>query len=90
MNSFSILKLNKNGYLEDILEKPTAKDYEFFKDKNGKIRVNMNLFKFNGSVFFEFLKNCPFDKLRDEKELPTAVLNLANDQLDSVLEIPKC
>ncbi|MDB0043145.1 sugar phosphate nucleotidyltransferase [Flavobacteriaceae bacterium] len=88
VNSFSILKLNKNGYLEDILEKPTAKDYEFFKDKNGKIRVNMNLFKFNGSVFFEFLKNCPFDKLRDEKELPTAVLNLANDQLDSVYGIP--
>jgi NDP-sugar pyrophosphorylase family protein len=88
VNSFSILKLNKNGYLEDILEKPTIKDYNFFKDKNGKIRVNMNLFKFNGSVFFEFLKNCPFDKLRDEKELPTAVLNLANDQLDSVYGIP--
>ena len=88
VNSFSILKLNINGYLEDILEKPTAKDYEFFKDKNGKIRVNMNLFKFNGSVFFEYLKNCPFDKLRNEKELPTAVLNLAKDQPSSVYGIP--
>ena len=28
INSFSILKLNSNGFLEDILEKPELKDYE--------------------------------------------------------------
>lgn len=88
VSSFSILKLNENGYLLDILEKPTPKDFEFFKDNVGKIRVSMNLFKFNGSVFFEYLKNCPFDKLRNEKELPTAVLNLAKDQPSSVYGIP--
>lgn len=88
VGSFSILKLNENGYLLDILEKPTPKDFEFFKDNVGKIRVSMNLFKFNGSVFFEYLKNCPFDKLRNEKELPTAVLNLAKDQPSSVYGIP--
>lgn len=88
VSSFSILKLNENGYLLDILEKPNPKDFEFFKDNYGKIRVSMNLFKFNGSVFFEYLKNCPFDKLRNEKELPTAVLNLAKDQPSSVYGIP--
>ena len=88
VGSFSILKLNENGHLLDILEKPTPKDFEFFKDNYGKIRVSMNLFKFNGSVFFEYLKNCPFDKLRNEKELPTAVLNLAKDQPSSVYGIP--
>ena len=88
VSSFSILKLNKNGYLVNILEKPTTKDFDLFKDNGGKIRVSMNLFKFNGSVFFDYLKNCPFDKLRNEKELPTAVLNLAKDQPSSVYGIP--
>jgi len=88
VSSFSILKLNKNGYLVNILEKPTTKDFDLFKDNGGKIRVSMNLFKFNGSVFYDYLKNCPFDVLRNEKELPTAVLNLAKDQPSSVYGIP--
>ena len=88
VSSFSILKLNKNGYLVNILEKPSTKDFDLFKDNGGKIRVSMNLFKFNGSVFYDYLKNCPFDVLRNEKELPTAVLNLAKDQPSSVYGIP--
>tara|TARA_B100001063_G_scaffold75369_1_gene69663 strand:+ start:5521 stop:6363 length:843 start_codon:yes stop_codon:yes gene_type:complete len=88
VSSFSILMLNDNGYLVNILEKPTTKDFDLFKDSGGKIRVSMNLFKFNGSVFFDYLKNCPFDKLRNEKELPTAVLNLAKDKPSSVYGIP--
>jgi len=88
VSSFSILKLNKNGYLVNILEKPSTKDFDLFKDNGGKIRVSMNLFKFNGSVFYDYLKNCPFDVLRNEKELPTAVLNLAKDQPCSVYGIP--
>ena len=88
VSSFSILKLNKNGYLVNILEKPSTKDFDLFKDNGGKIRVSMNLFKFNGSVFYDYLKNCPFDVLRNEKELPTAVFNLAKDQPSSVYGIP--
>jgi NDP-sugar pyrophosphorylase family protein len=88
VSSFSILKINDNGYLVNILEKPTTKDFDLFKDSGGIIRVSMNLFKFNGSVFFDYLKNCPFDKLRNEKELPTAVLNLVKDQPSSVYGIP--
>ena len=88
VSSFSILKLNKNGYLVNILEKPSTKDFDLFKDNGGKIRVSMNLFKFNGSVFYDYLKNCPFFVLRNEKELPTAVLNLAKDQPSSVYGIP--
>ena len=88
VSSFSILKLNENGYLVNILEKPTTKDFDLFKDNGGKIRVSMNLFKFNGSVFYDYLKNCPFDVLRNEKELPTAVLNLAKDKPSSVYGIP--
>jgi glucose-1-phosphate adenylyltransferase len=47
----------------------------------------MNLFKFNGTIFYEYLKNCPFNEARNEKELPTAVLNLAKSISKSVLGI---
>ena len=50
----------------------------------------MNLFKFNGVVFFDFLKECPFDPVRNEKELPTAVLNISKKIPNSVLGIPQC
>jgi len=90
ISSFSVLKLNKENYLLDILEKPSKLDLNNFKDYNGVSRVNMNLFKFNGSVFFKFLKNCPFDPVRNEKELPTAVLNISKNIPNSVLGIPNC
>jgi hypothetical protein len=44
VSSFSILKLNKNGYLVNILEKPTTKDFDLFKDNGGKIRVKHESF----------------------------------------------
>ena len=47
----------------------------------------MNLFKFNGTIFYEYLKNCPFNEARNEKELPTAVLNLAKSISKSILGI---
>ena len=90
ISSFSVLKLNKENYLLDILEKPSKLDLNNFKDYNGVSRVNMNLFKFNGSTFFKFLKDCPFDPVRNEKELPTAVLNISKNIPNSVLGIPHC
>ena len=90
IRSFSVLKLDKENYLLDIIEKPSQNDLEKFKDSKGISRVNMNLFKFNGVVFFDFLKECPFDPVRNEKELPTAVLNISKKIPNSVLGIPHC
>ena len=90
ISSFSVLKLDKNNYLLDIIEKPNDQELKSFKDFNGVSRVSMNLFKFNGRVFFKFLKDCPFDPIRNEKELPTAVLNLSKNIPNSVLGIPHC
>ena len=90
IRSFSVLKLDKENYLLDIIEKPSQYELEKFKDCKGISRVNMNLFKFNGVVFFDFLKECPFDPVRNEKELPTAVLNISKKIPNSVLGIPQC
>jgi hypothetical protein len=50
-----------------------------YKYDKGTLRVSMNVFKFTGTEIYSFLKNCPIDIKRDEKELPTAILNMINE-----------
>ena len=87
ISSFSILQLDNQNFLLDIIEKPNSLQINKFQDSKGITRVSMNLFKFNGTIFYEYLKNCPFNETRNEKELPTAVLNLAKSISKSVLGI---
>ena len=58
------------------------------KDSIGKIRVSMNIFKFDGNMFFNYLKNCPVTPNRNEKELPTALLNMVREHPMSTIGIP--
>ena len=88
ISRFAIAKLNKEGFLLDILEKPSADVLEEYKDSEGKLRVSMNAFKFNGELLYPYLKNCPVHPERDEKELPTVLLNSLKDNPDSALGIP--
>jgi NDP-sugar pyrophosphorylase family protein len=88
ISRFAIAKLDQNNQLLDILEKPTADDLEYYKDVQGKIRVSMNAFKFNGSVLYKHLKNCPINPERDEKELPTVLLNAVKENPNTTIGIP--
>lgn len=88
ISRFAIAKLSKNNQLLDILEKPTAEVLESYKDAEGKLRVSMNAFKFNGALLYPYLKNCPVHPERDEKELPTVLLNALKEHPDTTLGIP--
>jgi glucose-1-phosphate adenylyltransferase len=88
ISRFAIAKLSKNNQLLDILEKPTADVLENYKDAEGKLRVSMNAFKFNGALLYPYLKNCPVHPERDEKELPTVLLNALKEHPDTTLGIP--
>lgn len=88
ISRFAIAKLDANNQLLDILEKPTAADLENYKDSEGKLRVSMNAFKFDGAMLYPYLKNCPVHPERDEKELPTVLLNAINDNPNTTLGIP--
>ncbi len=74
--SFSILMTNSEFNLVNFIEKPTQEQVEQNLDDDGKIRVSMNIFKFDGSQAFEFIKSCPVNPLRNEKELPSAIVNM--------------
>jgi NDP-sugar pyrophosphorylase family protein len=87
ISRFAIAKLDENNCLLDILEKPTADFLESYKDAEGILRVSMNAFKFDGAVLYSYLKNCPVHPERDEKELPTVLLNSLKENGNTALGI---
>lgn len=84
---FAVLK-SKNGLLQDIVEKPQEDALENFKDNSGKIRISMNIFKFTGSETFQYFKECPLHPDRNEKEIPTVLMNFISDPKNKVVLIP--
>ena len=81
---FALVLLDNENYLADIVEKPSVEDTGLYMDNEGKLRVSMNIFKLFGKDIYNHLKNCPVNPERDEKELPTAVLNLCKVKPKSV------
>lgn len=86
--AFAIVNLNSQNYLKSIIEKPTIEEAKSYKDTDGKIRVSMNIFKLDGNMIYPFLKSCPIHPKRNEKELPTAILNMLQEHPESMLGIP--
>jgi glucose-1-phosphate adenylyltransferase len=85
---FAIMNFDSENHLKTIIEKPSEEIANKHKDVLGKIRVSMNIFKFDGKSMFPYLKNCPVNPERNEKELPTVVLNRVNDDKKAFLGIP--
>ncbi|RVU24752.1 nucleotidyltransferase [Sandaracinomonas limnophila] len=73
ISAFALIKTDKNGYLLDIIEKPTAEQAAELQAIQGTLGVSMNIFVFEASVFLPYLAKTPFHPVRNEKELPTAV-----------------
>lgn len=85
---FALMRMDSNDYMVAIIEKPAAAEVPKYQDKNGKLRVSMNIFKFDGAQFYPYLKNCPIHPERNEKELPTALLNMISDHGQCTKVIP--
>ena len=81
---FALLKSRADGALLDIIEKPEPEEIESFRGSDGKFRVSMNIFKFDGPSYYPYLKACLPHPLRDEKELPTALLAMVKAHPGSV------
>ncbi|MDB2366295.1 sugar phosphate nucleotidyltransferase [Flavobacteriaceae bacterium] len=86
LSSFSILKI-ENNFLSEIIEKP---DMEIIRNNNQKKYVSMNIFSFIGSKVYKYLKDCPVNKKRGEKELPSALQNMILDDKESIMTFPLC
>lgn len=87
ISRFAVMRFNENYDLLAIVEKPEPTRIADYTDAHQKIRVSMNIFLFDGKYFFKYLENCPPHPIRDEKELPTALMNMIGDNIQ-VLGIP--
>lgn len=89
IQKFAVLKMENETYLSCIMEKPTREEIQKSQDKNGNIRVSMNIFKLYGPDIYPFLQSCPLHPLRKEKELPTAIQNYILKNPNTFLVIPR-
>lgn len=76
ISRFALVKMDEGNNLVDIIEKPKPDEVGKYSDARGKLRVSMNIFTFDGERLFPYLKDCPVHPIRNEKELPTALLNM--------------
>jgi NDP-sugar pyrophosphorylase family protein len=85
---FSVIKKNRDGFLQDIIEKPSVSDIENATDENGRIGVSMNIFRFSYDKIFPILESVPPHSIRQEKELPHAVKIMISKNPQSMFTIP--
>ena len=85
---FGVTVKDGEGYLIDIIEKPTDKDLEKAKDSNGIIGVSMNIFSLFYDFILPFLEKTPLNPVRKEKELPVAISMMVKEKLKSLFCYP--
>ena len=88
ISGFALLVFDLNFNLQEIIEKPDPDDFKNYSDSKGRLYVSMNFFTFSGDQFYSFLKECPVHPTRNEKELPSAILNMVHASPGSVVGIP--
>jgi|TARA_B110000259_G_scaffold117943_1_gene134195 glucose-1-phosphate adenylyltransferase len=84
ISSFAIAKIDNKNFLIDIIEKPDKQMVNKSKDSLGKIRVSMNLFKFDGEICYTFFKNCRVNNTRNEKEIPDVLKKMIVDNKKNI------
>ena len=70
---FAVIKKNAEGYLQTIIEKPSAEEIALCTNEHGRVGVSMNLFRFFYDRILPALESVPINPVRYEKELPSAV-----------------
>ncbi len=88
ISKFAVIKKDAEGFLQDILEKPSPETIAAAADKRGRIGVSMNLFRFSYDFIYPVLERVPLDPARQEKELPTAVRMMLVARPRSMYAIP--
>ncbi len=73
IKAFALIETDADGFLTDIIEKPTDQEADAVLAAQGRLGVSMNLFVMDAATMFPILKETPFHPVRNEKELPTSV-----------------
>ncbi len=85
---FAVTIKDQENFLLDVIEKPSSEEMKNAMNKDGRIGVSMNLFRFDYDMILPFLESVPLHTVRDEKELPAAVVMMINKYPKSCLAFP--
>lgn len=88
IEQFSVIQKNPQGFLVDIIEKPSREQMQTATDIHGRVSVSMNIFRFSYDLIFPFLETAPLHPVRDEKELPQVVKMMASLDPHLIATIP--
>ncbi len=84
LRAFAILELDTDENLVSIIEKPNEKELSDTRADTSDLHVSMNIFKFDGTQFYRYVRDCPLHSVRNEKELPVALLHMIAEHPASV------
>ncbi len=88
IEKFAVTKKDEDGFLIDIIEKPSEKEIEAAKSKEGIIGVSMNIFCLQYDMILPYLEIVPYHLIRQEKELPEAVKMMVTRHSKSLFAFP--
>ena len=85
---YAVMRKDAEGFLEDIVEKPSTDEIIRAADTSGRIGVSMNIFRFSYESIYPFLETVPLHPVRQEKELSIAVKMMIAQYCKSIFTIP--
>ena len=88
IEQFAVIHKDVEGFLVDIIEKPTTDQIESTTDSGGRLGISMNIFRFSYDLILPVLGRVPLHPLRQEKEIPLAVKLLVQQNPRAVATIP--
>ena len=87
-SAFAVIRSDKQGYLQEIIEKPNEETIARIFSESGRIGVSMNAFVVLAEELIPYLKKTPFHPDRNEKDLPKAITLMSDEKSESVFVIP--
>jgi ADP-glucose pyrophosphorylase len=88
IEQFAVIEKTAEGFLSQIIEKPTPAQLAEAKDADGRVGVSMNIFRFAFDAIFPILERVPLHPVRLEKELPSAVMMMIANDPKAMMTIP--
>jgi NDP-sugar pyrophosphorylase family protein len=85
---FAVIVKDADGFLCDIVEKPSLEQLHRAKGASGRVGVSMNIWRFSYDDILPYLERIPVHPTRQEKELPLAVKMMVAEHPHSVYAIP--
>jgi glucose-1-phosphate adenylyltransferase len=84
---FAVIQKDVEGFLTNIIEKPSYEQLLAVADAHGRIGVSMNIFKFSYNQVAPVLHNVPLHPVRQEKEIPQAVMMMVKGDAKAMATI---